>query len=767
MAYLDFQSVTTTGFVSLDNGITGIEFLETPQGVFLLATSGINGGLSSYQLTYSNTAQVVDTTLFVPWMSTSASGGVSVVEVGSVTYALTGSVYASQMDGFIIDDTGDIASPASIAGIGSVIGGASALTAMTLATHDMLYLSVAGGSGISAYRLDDQVLYDAAASVTDTADSYASNIVDLGQTSIGGQTFLIAASSSENGLTSYLIDPVTGGLQLVGAMGALNGLGISNPTGMETISAYGRSFVVLASAGSNSLSVLEVTSSGSLVTVDHVIDTLSTRFSDVTAIESFTIDGRAFILAGGGDDGVSLFTLLPNGQLLHLETLVDTDGLGLSNIAEIAAHQIGQEVQVFITSQNEMGLTQFSFDISDLGSQILGGPTSETLNGGTLDDIINGGRGNDILRGNGGDDILVDGRGSDRLFGGAGADTFVLVADGQLDRIMDFQVGLDRLEISSFQMLYSPDQLDFTTTTYGARIVFRNEIIEIHSQTGDGLTLTQVFGTSFDGPDRPPLIVDQEQTGGNGDDHMVGTGGCDVLYGMSGNDNLAGGDGADLLVGGGGADTLFGGAGNDRLEGRTQNDRLFGGAGNDELFGGAGNDRLEGNRQNDRLFGGAGDDVLNGGWGNDRLLGGAGNDTLNGGRGSDRLLGGAGNDRLEGRAQHDRLFGGAGDDELLGGWGRDYLSGGQGSDELTGGGGSDTFVFSDGRDVITDFSDDIDTVVLNRAQLGIAGLTVQDVINQFATTINGYTALDFGNGDVLIFEGLTNRASLIDDILIY
>jgi Ca2+-binding RTX toxin-like protein len=102
------------------------------------------------------------------------------------------------------------------------------------------------------------------------------------------------------------------------------------------------------------------------------------------------------------------------------------------------------------------------------------------------------------------------------------------------------------------------------------------------------------------------------QSGGAGDDQLVGDGGRDHLYGRGGDDQLKGGGGRDWLHGGAGNDWLRGGAGNDWLFGAQGNDRLVGGAGNDRAYGGGGND----------VF------VYRAGHGNDYFAGERGTDTI-------------------------------------------------------------------------------------------------------------------------------------------
>jgi serralysin len=161
--------------------------------------------------------------------------------------------------------------------------------------------------------------------------------------------------------------------------------------------------------------------------------------------------------------------------------------------------------------------------------------------------------------------------------------------------------------------------------------------------------------------------------------------GCDLIYGLAGNDQLDGGAGADTMFGGAGNDTYYvenvsdvvredSVAGVDdggidtvsssvswTLGAFVENLTLTGTA----AINGTGNalaNRITGNAAANVLDGGNGNDTISGGVGADTLIGGEGDDALSGGDDSDRLLGGAGNDRLDGGAGADTLIGGAGND---------------------------------------------------------------------------------------------------------
>ena len=93
-----------------------------------------------------------------------------------------------------------------------------------------------------------------------------------------------------------------------------------------------------------------------------------------------------------------------------------------------------------------------------------GGDGNDTLSGGAGDDILDGGVGSDFLSGNGGgdtldggggDDVLIGGAGFDFLFGGEGEDVFVFDQFEDVDTILDFEKGQDRIDLEAFGITFA------------------------------------------------------------------------------------------------------------------------------------------------------------------------------------------------------------------------------------------------------------------------------------------------------------------------
>ncbi|GHY89178.1 RTX toxins binding protein [Vibrio cholerae] len=82
---------------------------------------------------------------------------------------------------------------------------------------------------------------------------------------------------------------------------------------------------------------------------------------------------------------------------------------------------------------------------------IFGGSGNDHLYGGDGNDVLRGGSGDDYLDGGSGNDILIGGLGNDILTGGSGEDLFKWVdgdLDGSRDRITDFKIGQDKIDLS-------------------------------------------------------------------------------------------------------------------------------------------------------------------------------------------------------------------------------------------------------------------------------------------------------------------------------
>lgn len=515
-----------------------------------------------------------------------------------------------------ITPDGSFGAPTPLIGTTSLGGPVIQPVAVTLVNgNTSVYAGLVTGSGIV------QITLDHAGHVINTQQTATDQITAITSADVGANTFIFTASATGLGVSAWDVD-TNGTLSARDTLRPDTGLWAAAPTALVSVSINNQTYLILAAAGSGSLTVIAANALGELTIVDHVIDDRTTRFEGVTALATTTYQGQTWVFAGGSDDGISAFQVLDGGRLIFRGQIVDTEDMTLANISALEARSDSTGIDVFAASSTEPGLTRLRFTIAPA------------------------------------DQVILDTAAADTLSGGAGADVFVLGADGETDIITDFTPGQDRLDLSDWAGLRSTNQLFFDTNAGDLQIIYGDEVLILQSADGSTIVATDLsetdliaparipqeitaglpgpITTPLDLPDRPVLpdptpdlvepISANEVFGTRNVDTLNGTSRSDLIYGMASDDHLSGGAGVDFLFGGQDADHLQGGAGNDYLfggEGRdgdwrfpaapvnpTNGDTLEGGIGNDVLYGQAGPDRLDGGAGNDVLTGGSGRDTF-------------------------------------------------------------------------------------------------------------------------------------------------------------
>ncbi|WP_170762974.1 dockerin type I domain-containing protein [Ruegeria lacuscaerulensis] len=519
---LKFESVVATGSAALDSGI-GDTALKTFNGVtYLYSVTGPGGGIAVWKLTEGAVPQLQDTEYFSGSISFQVGRSGTPVSLAGDDQLVLDVNSATGLVGYDLNPNGTVG---TLQETGSLAGGGDISALVQIG--DLLAIANDSSGQITTYTVNGDGSLSLGTSVTAQADS-------MQVLQSGSDHYLIAADAATSTISTYEIENNTGALSVIDNSDTLATLGIATPTAVEVVQVYGQSWVVVAGAGSNSLSVMELASDGHLTPTDHVLDTLHTRFESIQDLAVIEADGHAFVVAGGGDDGVTLFTLTPDGQLIHLDSFEDTNQSGLQNVETLSVAHVGDELQILVGSQQDAGLTHLTVSIENLGvvrdgfGSVIGTAGDDMLSGSVLDTTLSGGKG---------DDILIAGSGATVMNGGRGADIFVMQYGSDVTSINDFEAGSDRLDLFDYPLLRTPGQLTFTSTAQGAHIEYLDEVIEIVSATGGPLTSAEVFGAGFGGPDHIP--VDFSDFGGSDPGSSDGVQGSITVNSEAANPGLA------------------------------------------------------------------------------------------------------------------------------------------------------------------------------------------------------------------------------------
>ena len=740
--------------LAVASGITDL-VLRMQDGVTTLYAAGrAGGGLLSLNVTNGITLNDYVT---VPTNGIlSAASRLSIIPINGVPSVVLTGPGGTLIGGYRIAADGSLGAPNVISGSPTAV--VTAQAQIDIGGNQLFYTTPQGSNAIIVGQISATGAMTTLQTVSLGDVVAGRDISDLTPVTVGGQRMLVASSAARDQMDIFAIG-TDGRLTLLKTFGVIDGLWVDEPAAMSAVVVGGRTYLVLGATGSSSLTVLRLEAGGALTVVDHVIDTLDTRFDGVQAVVTVSVDGRAYVLAGGADDGVNLFALMSDGRLVLLSTVLDAPGLGMNDIMAIAAQVSAGGIDVFVSGEGA-GITRLRVELGALAAPQTGTSGANTLTGSAAGDQLYGGGGNDVLDGGAGRDILSDGGGADTLTGGDGADIFVMSADGSDDFIMDFELGVDRIDLSEWGRVYDLSGLTWLPRPDGIAFSFGGEIIDIITANRAVMRPPDFVAADFFGlwhlTGAVPIgILPPDPNAG--DDLFSASAVAETLDGGEGYDivDYANATGAMVVdMNAPSAGTGFA-AGDtfiavEELRGGGFSDRIMGTSGREVLMGMVGNDTLDGRGGNDSLDGGAGNDVLRAGLTAGTYDGGTGLDTIDytdataaiqinlatgalGGaaenhvlKSIENIIGSGFDDALTGSSATGQLFGGDGDDLLSGNGGNDLLSGGDGDDTLQSGAAAEIFI--GGKD--------FDRVDFSRATAGFV-LDLQDTGNS-----TGFAAFD-------------------------
>ena len=140
-----------------------------------------------------------------------------------------------------------------------------------------LYAAERGVSGIASYWMQPGDSFSAKVAYSDSSFDFFGDVAAFASVPVGTATYLFTASAFDAGLNSFSID-ANGTLQLIDSVAPSEASGFSLPQALETVALNGQAYLLLASAGTNSITSYVVGNDGTLTETDHLIDTTNTRF---------------------------------------------------------------------------------------------------------------------------------------------------------------------------------------------------------------------------------------------------------------------------------------------------------------------------------------------------------------------------------------------------------------------------------------------------------------------------------------------------------
>ena len=484
------------GIGAVSEGMALVVLNGTAQLIYSEQELNAAKSLSLGQIGAPGSGYVTRTGLAAPVSAQSLQPGSSIAfqDTGSAVRAFLFDSHTGVLNAALLSSAGTPGTAQAVVTSIGALRGVQTFAIMGGGAGSVAVLSTWNKPGLDAFHLgsDGSLVFET--SINDTPKSYLANISDTATLTLAGQDYLLTLSSLENGITSFAVGadarPV-----LVDSLGTRDGLWVSGPAALQVVAVAGVTYAVIASTGSSSLSVVRVNDMGCLFVTDQAVDDLSTRFARPEVLDTFTLQGRAFVVAAGTDAGITVMELLPGGQLSPFYTVALETGAGLYAVTGLDVALDGTLMDIFVVDARADRIQKFEMSLASLGGVITA--AAGVALGTTKDDLILGTSASEVLQGGAGADWLHAGGGSDTLMGGAGADVFVF--DGSLgsDRIADYELHSDRIDLSDWGNIYSVAALTITATSTGAVLGFGGHQLVLVSADGGALSASSFSEADF------------------------------------------------------------------------------------------------------------------------------------------------------------------------------------------------------------------------------------------------------------------------------
>jgi len=461
---------------------------------FVIVAGEADGGLSSFEIMANGSLAPRDDVILSALSGTQSVRDLAAYEVGGISYIIPSGRYDDNMSIYRVEADGTLTAVSHYTNADGAFANLVSTFGVNTGAGTVVYSVNAQGGGIGISQLNADGTLGNIGFFADDNARYINDVSAMSHAQLHGQSFMFAASTFDAGIQSFRVGP-NGSLTATHMLDDSD-IGFFNPSAMAAVQIGSRGFVIMGAAGTDELVVMRVSHNGVMKVVDRFVDTNETRFEQISTMKLFQYNGRDLIFVSGSDDGFSVLEIDYRGRLHLVATVADDFDTTLNNIDDLEIVEIGGRVFIFAASPTEHGFTQFELILNPY-TTITGGRQVQVLTGGAGNDTIDGRGGRDIIDGGGGDDILIDGRGTDRMTGGEGADIFRFRDDDRMDYIMDFEMGIDKIDLSDFKMLYTIQDIEIYTRSNGALLVVGDDRFRVFNSDGTRLVASDFHPDDF------------------------------------------------------------------------------------------------------------------------------------------------------------------------------------------------------------------------------------------------------------------------------
>jgi VCBS repeat-containing protein len=289
-----------------------------------LFVCGVNdSGVSVFSVgadgSLTNTANVGDSAT----LQLSLSVDVETMVVGGTTYLFADGVNDNGVSVFAVGANGTLTNVDNVIdNATSNIQGPQGMATAVVGGNAYLFVTGYHDDGVGVYSVAADGHLTNVFNVRDSGQMELDGPVDAITVVVGGTTYLVVSGFDDDGLTVFSV-AADGHLTNVFNLPDDGTLKLDNPVGLSTTVIGGTTYLLVAGAEDDGLSVFAMGADGALTNVANVSDDATLKLDRVIGVTTVTMNGQTYVIAGSNNDsGVSVFKLIDDTN--HEPTLIAT-----------------------------------------------------------------------------------------------------------------------------------------------------------------------------------------------------------------------------------------------------------------------------------------------------------------------------------------------------------------------------------------------------------------------------------------------------------
>ncbi len=196
--------------------------------------------------------------------------------------------------------------------------------------------------------------------VSDDATLQLDGASGLSTAVVGGTTYLFVCGDTDNGASVFSVAS-DGTLISADDVSDDTDLKLDGARGLSTAVVEGTTYLFVAGFIDDGVSVFSVASDGTLTSVDDVSDNAALELDGVTYTYTAVIEESTYLfVAGGVDDGVSVFSVAADGTLTSVDDVSDNAVLKLDRATGLSTAVVGGSTYLFVAGVFDDGVSVFS-----------------------------------------------------------------------------------------------------------------------------------------------------------------------------------------------------------------------------------------------------------------------------------------------------------------------------------------------------------------------------------------------------------------------